>query len=454
MAFNSTIKDQPLFYSLLALLLWAPLPLGSNRVWSAMLLTVMALLLLLLWLQAFYRGRVVIPANSIKAKPALLALLLLQAWVLLQCISLPSFLTGNASSSLYAAVNRTVHPISIAAADSFYALLLGLGYCAVFVLVLLLVNSKSRVKQFCYAIILSGVFQAAFGSFMVLSGENYLFFVKKWAGEGVASGTFVNRNHFAAYLGMALAFGVGMLLQEWQRAGKEKNHRETARDIIQLLLGEKARLRLFLAIMVIGLVMTHSRMGNIAFVSSLLITGAVFAYKTRRLNTKVVLFFASILLVDAVIIGNWFGLEKLVDRIENTQLETESRTEINISAMPIVAEFAALGSGANTLPSILPGFMRQQAPTSVEHAHNDYAELLITLGLPGFLLLGAALLLVVTQVVQAAKMPYAVVMAITYMVIHSFSDFNLFIPAVAFTVCASLALAFCPSERDSRRVKQ
>ncbi len=73
-----------LFYYLLAVLAWAPLPLASNRDWSTRLLAGL-LLAGLLWslLLMLLRHLRVTPALR-RAWPALLALLAVQAWVGMQ----------------------------------------------------------------------------------------------------------------------------------------------------------------------------------------------------------------------------------------------------------------------------------------------------------------------------------------------------------------------------------
>src|SRR5207302_1426276 len=88
-----------------------------------------------------------------------------------------------------------------------------LAYLLFFCLTLLLVNNKSRIKLLAQAIILGGVFQAAYGSLMTLSGLEHGIFIDQ-QDVGVATGTFINRNHLAGYLEMCLATGVGLMLAE------------------------------------------------------------------------------------------------------------------------------------------------------------------------------------------------------------------------------------------------
>ncbi len=56
-------------------------------------------------------------------------------------------------------------------------------------------------------------------------------------------------------------------------------------------------------------------MGNTAFFSSLLIAGSLWlllSYRRPKRSTLILL--ASLLVVDIYIVGNWFGIDKVVER--------------------------------------------------------------------------------------------------------------------------------------------
>jgi type IV secretory pathway VirB2 component (pilin) len=149
-----------------------------------------------------------------------------------------------------------------------------LAYGTVFCLTLLLVDTPRKLEILLKVLVFSGTLQAIYGSLMVLSGLEYGFFIKKFVGLGLATGTFINRNHLAGYLNLCLAAGIGLMIA---KLGGEATHtwRQWLRSVTRLLLGEKARLRIYLIIMVIALVLTRSRMGNTAFFAGTLIVGTL-----------------------------------------------------------------------------------------------------------------------------------------------------------------------------------
>jgi len=142
-----------------------------------------------------------------------------------------------------------------------------------FTLTLLLVSNKHRLVMLGYTLVFSAVFQAFYGSMMTLSGLEYGFFVEKAAYVGFATGTFVNRNHLAGYLEMASAIGIGLLMATTSNRVRVRSWRQRLRNLVNLMLSQKLLLRLMLAMMVIALVLTRSRMGNTGFFSSMLVAG-------------------------------------------------------------------------------------------------------------------------------------------------------------------------------------
>jgi hypothetical protein len=130
---------------------------------------------------------------------------------------------------------------------------------------------------------------------------------------------------------MNLAIGIGLLIASMKEQTPQ-SWRQRLRHLSQVLLGPKARLRVYLAIMVVTLVLTHSRMGNTGFFASMLVAGLLALLLFRQSPRPVVVLIVSLLVIDIFIVGAWFGLEKVQQRIVNTTLETEARDEVDYYA--------------------------------------------------------------------------------------------------------------------------
>tara|TARA_R110002072_G_scaffold213_6_gene1485 strand:+ start:1561 stop:2916 length:1356 start_codon:yes stop_codon:yes gene_type:complete len=418
-----------LFYYLLAILVWAPLPLASNRDWSTVLLAGLLLSALLVCLLLMRLGHVQVTVALRRSRPALYALVATQAWVLMQ-------LTLG---------------ITVAPDSTRLALLLGVALVAAFVLVLLLVDSRRRILRIAQVMVGCAVFQAFFASAVMMSDLTQLPFLDKTFLRSSASGTYVNRNHLAGFLEMNLAIGIGMLVAQLHHH-PANSWREFMRRTIDTLLSRKFRLRLYLVIMVVALVLTRSRMGNVAFFSSLLFCGAVGMVLQRRVTRGAVLFFVSLLLIDLYIVGKWFGVDEVVERLQRTTLETEKRDEVARDSIAMWQDNFWLGTGADSFfqSYVYGGYM---SPDSLyyRHAENDYLEIGSGFGFIGFALLGTAVLTSLWQSFKAQRQRHssllqglglASAMGITSILIHSFTDFNLHIPANSLWFIVLLAFAW------------
>jgi O-antigen ligase len=199
-------------------------------------------------------------------------------------------------------------------------------------------------------------------------------------------------------------------------------------------------------------------MGNMAFFFSLLGCGVLGLVLQRRVTRNAVLFFVSLLLVDLYIVGNWFGVDEVVERLENTSLETEKRDEVARDTVVMWRDHFWLGTGADTFyhSYIEGGYM---APDSLyyHHAENDYLEIGSGFGFIGFALLGTAVLASLWQALQAQRrrrlrlmqgLGFASTMGITSILIHSFADFNLHIPVNSLWFIVLMAFAWVARHAD------
>ncbi|WP_315983502.1 O-antigen ligase family protein [Aliamphritea spongicola] len=232
-------------------------------------------------------------------------------------------------------------------------MLLGFALLLAFNLCLLLCTSTRRIKLLCYTLVGSGLFQAVYGSLMTLTGIEYLFFVPKDTYTGVATGTFINRNHLAGYLVLTLSLGVGMMIAKLN-FNSEQNWRARAKRLLTTLLSSKASLRLILIIMVAGLVMTHSRMGNTAFFASLSITGVLALILLKSSLKSVMILITSLIIIDIFVVGTFFGVDKVAERLSNTSANTETRDEVNSYTLNAINEHILTGSGAGTFYTDFP----------------------------------------------------------------------------------------------------
>ena len=440
-----------LFAGFLAVLVWAPLPFASNRPWATALLFALLATLLFGWLLLYSLDRVQVDEKIwSQVKLPLLLLAVVQAWVLLQTLPLPRPLVEVMSPRAYEwHIAEGWLSLSLDPEYTRFYLLKGGAVSLGFLLAVLLVNSHSRVELLLKVLVFSGTLQATYGAFMVLSGLELGFFVEKYANVGLATGTFVNRNHLAGYLVLCLSAGIGLLLSQLAK-DRSRSWRDRLKRWLSLALSPKMRLRFYLAVMVIALVLTRSRSGNFAFFASLIVAGGVALYCGRRFSLRVLLFLVSLILVDLVLVGQWFGLDKVANRLQQSELTSEPRVWSNQYTLDMISDFPLTGSGGGSFYGVFPNYQSEQLRGFHRHAHNDYLEFAAELGLPATAMLAGFVLLALVSAwrLQSQRHTplyrgagFAVTMAICWVAIHAATDFNLQIPANALTFLTLLALA-------------
>ena len=236
-----------LFVILLAVVVLAPLPLGSNREWSWALcaLSVGALLCL----QGAGQWFVLIRGGSAEGGPhpqpspgmplVPLALFLgVCAWVVLQTLpGMPEQWTHPMWPMAAVALSEPLPAtVTLSRADTLTALMRLVTYAGVFVLAYQLGQDRLRAQLALRVMAMAGMAWAFLGLALYGSAQSL-----PWFPEGDAAnalhGPFVNRNHFATWLGLTLLCALALL---HARLGLKRN------PAYQLPMGRAARIEQFI----------------------------------------------------------------------------------------------------------------------------------------------------------------------------------------------------------------
>jgi hypothetical protein len=155
------VADRWVFYGLLALLVWAPLPLGSNRFWAIGLLLLIVSMLLLGALLAWWRYPVLAwqRLSLFKWPLLLLACMLSLSW--LQTLPLPpNWVAALSPQAAAAQAGANAMTLSIDVYQSRVMASLSFVYFGAFLLAALTVRQASRLDILAQTLVWSGVAQA------------------------------------------------------------------------------------------------------------------------------------------------------------------------------------------------------------------------------------------------------------------------------------------------------
>jgi putative inorganic carbon (HCO3(-)) transporter len=135
---------------------------------------------------------------------------------------------------------------------------------------------------------------------------------------------------------------------------------------------------------------------------------------------------------------------------EEYSLGGQSRISMWRDALPLIKDYPLVGTGLGTFPIAYTRGQTAFLSQFVNHAHNDYLEIASDLGIPAALILFSSILFVLARAIRSflsAERDFERIVAlgcvgsIVAILLHSFADFNLYIPANALLFSAILGLA-------------
>jgi O-antigen ligase len=393
-----------------------------------------------------------------------IAPLLLIALVLLQIVPLPAFLASLSGSLRSAFADQTRYTLSVAPYQTLSHLLVLVTYLTAFYLVLLVCEHQNAKKRLVYALVALAVFEAFYGLVQYLTGWQHIFaYAKKYYLED-ATGTYINRNHFAGLLEMVLPFTVALALRlagdlrrTAQRSEAKARSFLSAKELLPLVFW------LFLAIVIFAaLIFSRSRMGIISALASLIAILGLAGSSSQSKGTRAVV--AVLVFAGVVGIVVWVGSDPVVTRFETLSQEYaqtgQNRVSIWRDTLKLIHQHPLFGTGLGTFSVAYTSVQTVFLSLLVDHAHCDYLELSSDLGLPGGILVFGSIFGILARAVRRywraeGSLDTAVCLgcigSIIAILVHSLADFNLYIPANALVFTAMLGLAWMES-RNSRRI--
>jgi O-antigen ligase len=299
------------------------------------------------------------------------------------------------------------------------------------------------------------MFEAFYGLVQYLTGWQQIFgYVKKYYVED-ATGTYINRNHFAGLLEMILPFAVVLALRQARVLGRTAS--SGASSIRRVLSGRELLplvFWLFLATTLFAaLVFSRSRMGIISAIASLIAVLALAGASSFPAKTRITV--AALFFLGVVALVVWIGSDPVVTRFETLGQEYvqtgQNRISIWRDTLKLIHQYPLFGTGLGTFSVAYPSVQTAFLTLFVDHAHCDYLEVVSELGLPGGILVFGSIFWILVRTVRrygeaGERFDKAVCLAcvgsIAAILLHSLVDFNLYIPANALVFSVILALAW------------
>lgn len=450
--------DRPLlFWSLLAIVSLAPLPLGCVDAWSWGLLACLVGLLVLLWAGAVATGRQSPAFGMRRVWPVVLLFTLVVLWAWLQT---RSFTPAAWHHPLWALADSALTwtlpgSISIDPFQTVSAITRLLTYGGIFWLALQYGRRSRRAHRALVVITYAGAIYALYGLIMYFLGLELILFFRKTAYVNDLTSTFVNRNSFATFAGVALVCATGLITVTVTKAtAAQSSIAESLLRIIEAIAEKGWLLVVCWLALLLALVLTHSRAG---FFSTMLALGAflVAAGMTRAVDRRLAIGLGGVAATVLTLFLMFNGQQILV-RLLETSVAEEERPLVYERVIAAIGDSATIGSGYGTFEEVFRFYRTADILGTYTKAHSVYLENALELGLPAATaLFGVLLCLAVICALGIRRRRRDAVypcvgLAVTILVaVHSTVDFSLQIPAVAaiYAFLMGIACAQCWSSR-------
>ena len=379
-----------------------------------------------------------------------LMLILIAAFVIvvLQLIPLPTSLWAHGLrmriAEGYSLLGRPVPslPLSLTPYASLSTLLAIIPPLAMFCAILRL--GAFRASWLAAALLAGAVAGITLGALQVVApGAASPWYLYHETNRGVAVGFFANANHMADLLVCGLPFIAALA------AGGRSRNIQRYSALLIILAGAAL-------LLVVGIALNGSLAGYTLAVPAIAASILIVAPAQRSVRLPVAII-AGLALVAAVaaMASTSIGSSRIGQEASGS---VESRQEILKTTGRAIRDTMPFGSGLGSFVKVYPLYESADhvTPEYVVHAHNDYAELALELGLAGVLLIGVFLAWWTAAVRAGWRTggggPYARAASITSAVIlvHSVVDFPLRTAAISatFAMCLALLINRRPAQRQ------
>ena len=443
-------SSRPAFVALAGLLVLVALTGGGSRADILSLLILRPVSAVLFAYAVVFHGQAAWTRHPVAMRFAAAVLGLM----LLQLVPLPPFLwtmlpgrTPLAEGMAAAGMALPWLPIAMAPADGWNALFAMMAPVAALILAIAAKRDEQilLLRMAAVGLVVSGLV----GLFQIIGPDDGPLYYYALTNKGSAVGLFANRNHQA----MALACIFPLLAMHVSLLRRS-----------ELSTRFNKRLALAAAVLIVPLMLvTGSRAGLVSLMVGLV--GAAWVYCEPQVIGRVVknrglapvqLFILGSVVLGLLIVTILASRAEAVDRL----LAADATANIRAQALPTIGEaiwtYFPVGSGFGSFVPVYqqlePGGLLND--TYLNHAHNEFAEMLMTGGLPALLiLLGLAAAFVLT--LRKAMTTYASVtgdvtdivlqrtglVMIIIFVIGSMSDYPMRTPLIAVLTALAIAAA-------------
>jgi O-antigen ligase len=461
MSFKSILYCNYIIESgIILLIIFAPLAFGAVEVWAYSIIILGAVFLtfawlIKIWLKNRYEKDALHFRLYVQKTPLNLPIIFFIILIIIQLIPLPKNIIHFISPNTYDIYNGSFNllknlPLSQNQSIMFYPLTLCpsvtkeelyklIGYALIFFLIVNNIKRPAQFKKIMLTIVILAFCISLFAIVQKVFWNGKIYWFRELRYGGKPFGPYVNSNHYAGFMEMAIPLALGALI-----ATRSINKK--------LIYGFMA------TVMASTIFLSLSRGGMLAFLGSLLsIMLILFLHKSFKKHLIVIiLLLLSIFMFILYLQFFSTASERFLSLIDVEGISKIKRPLVWKDTLHIVKDFPLLGTGLGTFRYIFPKYKSTGEQILFLYTENDYLQVLSEAGLIGLgVIVWGVLVVILSSFKAIARERLAIFFfgSIAAILIHSFFDFNLHIPANAtmFSIILGMNFRLCSKEDMAKR---
>ncbi len=290
---------------------------------------------------------------------------------------------------------------------------------------------RDAILRLFQAFILIGALVSIYGLWQVVTGSEWVLWHKKEAHRGFVTGTYLNRNHYAGLMELVLGVHLGCFIR-----AVHKSQMKTALVLALLWIPSFA-----------GFLKSGSRSGLICFTAALCMLSFFLIHRTGKKT-----FFILFLIFLGCAGGGILGWNTAAARFQETAgdlMTLEGRLTVWKSMTPMLRDYFWTGIGLGNFKWVFPLYQQATLDYGWSHAHQDYFELAIEMGVPAFVvwiacvmtILGSCFARTESKDFSTFALIWGTAVGLIAISLHGFTDFNFAIPGNVFLFALLLGAA-------------
>ncbi|KPA15279.1 O-antigen ligase-related protein [Candidatus Magnetomorum sp. HK-1] len=317
-------------------------------------------------------------------------------------------------------------------------------------------NTPKRLKQFSVILVIIGATQSLYGIIQTFTDPSLILWVPKeiFKNQRDASGTLINRNHFAALMTILMIFSVSFSASLTDRESRQKRNASFKKKLSRFFSHEhqwnqKILFAAAAALMGLGIIFSASRGGLIAAFPGAFVLMIMFSIRKITRKQGIIMIAVCLIIAGFAI---FIGENRLINRLDFIQRSMLDRMRYLEKSIELIKDYPIFGVGPSNFEHAFSKYQSSvDQHVTITHVHNDWVQLTAEMGFVGLLAVIIILVFYFKWIFSRWRMrnsPVALCIGIAPLAIfasaavHSLFDFPFHIPGNMITLIAIFAVGY------------